>query len=158
MYAIIATGGKQYRVEPGKKVRVEKLEAEVGSKVTFDTVLMVSADGATIGNPYVDGAVVEGEVTEQGRSKKVIVYKYKPKKTYHKKNGHRQFFTEILVEKIVCGGVTFEAEEAPEETAEEVTEEVTEETVEETVEEAAEETAEETAEEAEAEDTQEAAE
>ncbi len=115
MYAIIATGGKQYKVTTGDKVRVEKLDAEVGSKVTFDQVLLVSNGTTTVGNPYVEGAVVEAEVTDQGKGKKVIVYKYKPKTGYHKKNGHRQLFTELEIKAVSLGGVALEnkAEEEP---------------------------------------------
>ena len=103
MYAIIATGGKQYKVSEGDKVRVEKLEGEVGSAVTFDRVLMVSGDAVTVGNPTVEGAVVEGKIVDQGKAKKVIVYKYKPKTGYHKKNGHRQLFTEVEITKVSLG-------------------------------------------------------
>jgi large subunit ribosomal protein L21 len=101
MYAIIATGGKQYRVSEGDKVRVERLDAEVGSQVEFDQVLMVGGDSAKIGNPTVEGAKVTGEVTAQAKAKKVIVYKYKHKKGYHKKNGHRQYYTEVEIKSIV---------------------------------------------------------
>ena len=101
MYAIIATGGKQYKVSEGDKVRVEKLEGEVGSQIEFDQVLMIGGDAAKIGNPTVDGAKVVGEITAQARAKKVIVYKYKPKKGYHKKNGHRQYYTEVEIKNIV---------------------------------------------------------
>jgi len=101
MYAIIATGGKQYKVSEGDKVRVEKLEGEVGSQVEFDQVLLLGADTAKIGSPYVEGAKVVGEITAQAKAKKVIVYKYKPKKGYHKKNGHRQYYTEVEIKSIV---------------------------------------------------------
>ena len=117
MYAIIATGGKQYKVTAGDRVRVEKLDAEVGSKVTIDQVLLVSAGNVSVGSPYVEGAAVEAEVTDQGKGKKVIVYKYKPKTGYHKKNGHRQLFTELLIEKITLNGEELTAEEAPAEEA-----------------------------------------
>ncbi|MCQ2513346.1 MAG: 50S ribosomal protein L21 [Lachnospiraceae bacterium] len=103
MYAIIATGGKQYKVSEGDKVRVEKLEGEVGSVVSFDRVLMVSDEAVTVGNPTVEGAVVEGKIVDQGKAKKVIVYKYKPKTGYHKKNGHRQLFTEVEITKVSLG-------------------------------------------------------
>ena len=101
MYAIIATGGKQYKVSEGDKVRVEKLEGEVGAQVEFDQVLLIGGDAAKIGNPTVDGAKVVGEITAQDRAKKIIVYKYKPKKGYHKKNGHRQYYTEVEIKNIV---------------------------------------------------------
>ena len=101
MYAIIATGGKQYRVSEGDKIRVERLTAEVGSQVEFDQVLLIGGDAAKIGSPLVEGAKVVGEVTAQAKAKKVIVYKYKPKKGFHKKNGHRQYFTEVEIKSIV---------------------------------------------------------
>ncbi|MBP5152321.1 MAG: 50S ribosomal protein L21 [Lachnospiraceae bacterium] len=99
MYAIIATGGKQYKVSEGDVIRVEKLEAEAGSEVTFDTVLAVSADKFKAGKD-VAGATVTATVMEQGRAKKVIVYKYKRKSGYHKKNGHRQAYTQVKIDKI----------------------------------------------------------
>ena len=90
MYAIIATGGKQYKVSEGDIITIEKLGIEAGEKVTFDQVLAVSGDDLKIGNPTVDGATVDVTVVKEGRGKKVIVYKYKRKTGYHKKNGHRQ--------------------------------------------------------------------
>lgn len=102
MYAIIATGGKQYKVSEGDIVRVEKLDAEVGSTYSFDQVLAVGDEGALeFGTPTVDGAVVKATVQKQDRFRKVIVYKYKPKTGYHKKNGHRQYFTELKIDSIV---------------------------------------------------------
>ncbi|SFG31612.1 large subunit ribosomal protein L21 [Lachnospiraceae bacterium C7] len=100
MYAIIATGGKQYKVAEGDIITIEKLGVEAGEKVTFDQVLAVSGDGFKAGNPTVEGASVEASVVEEGRAKKVIVYKYKRKTGYHKKNGHRQSFTRVKIEKI----------------------------------------------------------
>ncbi len=100
MYAIIETGGKQYRVEKGDVIRVEKLDAELGKKVTFDRVLFIGGKEVKAGTPVVEGAKVTGKVMDQGRSKKVIVYKYKPKKGFHKKNGHRQLYTEVTIDKI----------------------------------------------------------
>ena len=101
MYAIIATGGKQYKVAEGDVIRVEKLGVNAGETVTFDQVLVVGNDGdLKIGTPVVDGASVSASVVKEGKAKKVIVYKYKPKKSYHKKNGHRQLFTEVKIEKI----------------------------------------------------------
>ncbi|MFW5647952.1 MAG: 50S ribosomal protein L21 [Candidatus Alkaliphilus sp. MAG34] len=101
MYAIIETGGKQYRVKEGDTLIVEKLEAEQGDIVTIDDVLAVSKAGKlTIGGPTVDGAKVEARVIEQGKSKKIIVFKYKPKKNYRKKRGHRQLYTKLVIEKI----------------------------------------------------------
>ena len=101
MYAIIATGGKQYRVSEGDVIRVEKLDAEVGTTYEFDQVLAVNDGEMTIGEPIVAGAVVKATVTANGKGKKVIVYKYKRKSGYHKKNGHRQLFTELKIDSIV---------------------------------------------------------
>lgn len=101
MYAIIKTGGKQYMVKAGDVLTVEKLNAESGEKVMFEEVLAVGNNGELqIGNPVVAGAKVEGTVIENGRSKKIIVFKYKPKKDYRRKNGHRQPYTKLVVEKI----------------------------------------------------------
>ena len=99
MYAIIATGGKQYKVAEGDVIRVEKLGVEAGEKVTFDQVLAVSDNGMKVGAD-VANATVEASVVKEGRAKKVIVYKYKRKTGYHKKNGHRQQYTEVKIEKI----------------------------------------------------------
>ena len=100
MYAIIATGGKQYKVAEGDIIKVEKLGVEAGQSYTFDQVLAVSGDELKVGTPVVEGATVEASVIGDGKAKKVIVYKYKPKKTFHKKRGHRQPFTELKIEKI----------------------------------------------------------
>ena len=101
MYAVIATGGKQYRVAEGDVVRVEKLNAEVGDTVSFDQVLALGGDKKLkVGTPCVKDATVDGEVLAQDRAKKVIVYKYKPKRGYHRKNGHRQPYTEVKITKI----------------------------------------------------------
>ena len=100
MYAVIATGGKQYKVSEGETVRVEKLGVEAGSKFTFEQVLLGSGDDVKVGNPTVDGASVEATVVGDGKAKKVIVYKYKRKTGYHKKNGHRQQYTELKIDKI----------------------------------------------------------
>ena len=100
MYAIIATGGKQYKVAVGDVIKVEKLGAEEGSQVTFDKVLLIGEDGVTVGNPYLEGASVKATVTKNGKARKVIVYKYKRKTGYHKKNGHRQPYTQVKIEKI----------------------------------------------------------
>ena len=99
MYAIIATGGKQYKVSEGDVIRVEKLNVEEGSSVTFDQVLAVSDDGLKVGED-ITGATVTGTVEKQGKGKKVIVYKYKRKSGYHKKNGHRQAYTQVKIDKI----------------------------------------------------------
>ena len=100
MYAIIATGGKQYTVKEGDIIRVEKLDAEEGSKVTFDQVLAVNDGSLKCGTPVLEGATVTGEVEKNGRGKKVVVYKYKHKTGYHKKNGHRQAYTQVKIESI----------------------------------------------------------
>ena len=100
MYAIIATGGKQYKVAVGDVIRVEKLDAEPGSEYVFDQVLAVGGEEMEIGRPVVAGAVVKATVMDQARAKKVIVYKYKRKTGYHKKNGHRQAYTELKIESI----------------------------------------------------------
>ena len=100
MYAIIATGGKQYKVAEGDTIRVEKLGVEAGETVTFDQVLFVGGDDVKVGSPVVEGATVTGTAVGDGRAKKVIVYRYKPKTGYHKKNGHRQAYTEVKIEKI----------------------------------------------------------
>ena len=100
MYAIIATGGKQYKVSEGDIITIEKLGVEAGEKVTFDQVLAINNDGLKVGNPTVEGATVEASVVKEGRGKKVIVYKYKRKTGYHKKNGHRQAFTQVQINKI----------------------------------------------------------
>ena len=99
MYAIIATGGKQYKVSEGDIINVEKLSAGEGEKVVFDSVIAVSGDELKVGED-VKGATVDASVVRNGRAKKVIVYKYKPKKGYHKKNGHRQAFTQVRIDKI----------------------------------------------------------
>ena len=100
MYAVIATGGKQYKVSEGETIRVEKLGAEAGSTYTFDQVLLVSGDEVKVGEPTVAGATVEATVVGDCKAKKGIVYKYKRKTGYHKKNGHRQQYTEVKIDKI----------------------------------------------------------
>ena len=97
MYAIIETGGKQYIVEAGDKIKVEKLDVKEGDKVTFDKVLFVSGDEPKVGAPFVDGAKVEAKVLAQGKAKKIVVYKYKSKKNERKKNGHRQPYTLVEI-------------------------------------------------------------
>ena len=100
MYAIIVTGGKQYKVEEGQAIFVEKLDAKQGDKVTFDKVILVSGDDTKIGTPFVDGAAVEGTVEKLGKEKKVVTFKYKPKKHTHTKQGHRQPYTKVTIDKI----------------------------------------------------------
>lgn len=97
MYAIIKTGGKQYRVQEGDLITIEKLNAEVGDSVKFDEVLVMGeGSDVKVGTPYLD-TVVSGEVVETGKGKKVVIYKYKAKKDYRKKQGHRQPFTKVLI-------------------------------------------------------------
>lgn len=99
MYAIIATGGKQYKVSEGDVIKVEKLDVEAGNAVIFDQVIAVSDGSLKVGED-VAKATVSATVMEQGRGKKVIVYKYKRKTGYHKKNGHRQAYTQVKIDKI----------------------------------------------------------
>ena len=102
MYALVEYKGKQYKAEKGSKIQVDLIAAEKGSKLDIDTVLMISDDGkATIGTPYVKGAKVEAVVGDSFKDSKVIVYKYKSKKDYHRTIGHRQQYTWITVENIV---------------------------------------------------------
>ena len=101
MYAIIETGGKQYKVAEGDVIRVEKLAVNEGDAYAFDKVLVLGGDGETVvGTPYVEGAKVSATVLGQGKEKKVVIYKYKAKKGFHKKNGHRQPYTSLKIEGI----------------------------------------------------------
>lgn len=100
MYAIIETGGKQLKVEVGSTIFVEKLDVAEGEEVVLDKVLFIGDETSTIGNPYVKGASVTAKVEKQGKEKKVIIYKYNPKKHYHKKQGHRQPYTKLVIENI----------------------------------------------------------
>ena len=101
MYAIVKTGGKQYKVAQGDVLFVEKLEANEGDVVTLDQVLAVAGEnGLTVGSPVVEGATVTAKVVAQGKAKKVIVYKYKAKKDYWRKQGHRQPYTKLVIESI----------------------------------------------------------
>lgn len=101
MYAVLATGGKQYRVQEGDVIYVEKLNAEVESTVELNEVLAVGTEeGIKVGTPVVEGAKVVAKVAAQGKAKKVIVFKYKSKKDYRRKNGHRQPYTKLVIEKI----------------------------------------------------------
>lgn len=102
MYAIIETGSKQYRVEQGDHIKVEKLQAEVGDEITLENVLLVKDDaGTSVGKPHVEGAKVVASVVDQGRHDKVIIYKYLPKKDFRKKKGHRQPYTELEIKEII---------------------------------------------------------
>ena len=99
MYAVIESGGKQYRVAEGDEIQVEKLAVEPGKNIEFDRVLMIAGeDGVTLGSPTVDGATVTATVKEHGRGKKIIVYKHR--KNYHKKQGHRQDYTRLHIDQI----------------------------------------------------------
>lgn len=101
MYAIIKTGGKQFRVTEGQTLRVEKLEGEAGSAITLDKVLLIGGEGETqIGRPFLDGAKVEAEITRQAKAKKIIIFKKKRRKGYHLKQGHRQRYTELSIKSI----------------------------------------------------------
>ncbi|MDQ0158752.1 50S ribosomal protein L21 [Alkalibacillus sp. S2W] len=100
MYAIIETGGKQVKVEEGQSIYVEKLDGEAGEEVTFDNVLFVGGDSAKAGTPYVDGASVTGKIDRNGKGRKITVFKYKPKKNYKRKQGHRQPYTKVTIDKI----------------------------------------------------------
>ncbi|MHC1747546.1 MAG: 50S ribosomal protein L21 [Cellulosilyticaceae bacterium] len=98
MYAIIETGGKQYKVAVGDSIRIEKLNVAAGEAVVFDKVIAVSKDDKlTVGSPVVNGATVKADVVGDGKGKKIIVYKYKSKKCYHKKRGHRQPYTQVTI-------------------------------------------------------------
>jgi len=106
VYAIIETGGKQYRVQEGDLIRVEKLDVPEGEKVVLDKVLAVGeGENFLVGTPFVPDAQVVAKVRRQGKGKKIIVFKYKPKKNYRRKRGHRQLFTELLVEEIIYPGM-----------------------------------------------------
>ncbi len=104
MYAVISTGGKQYKVSEGETIRVEKISGEVGTSVSLDHVLLVS-DGQTVkvGKPTLPDTAVSGRIVEQGKAKKVIILKYKRRKRYHRKRGHRQHYTALKIDKIAEG-------------------------------------------------------
>ena len=100
MYAIIATGGKQYRVSEGDVLFIEKIDAEVDSTVSFDVLLVENEGDVKVGTPVVEGVKAEGKVVAQGRGEKIIVFKYKAKKNYRRKQGHRQPYTKVEITKI----------------------------------------------------------
>ena len=105
MYAVLKSGGKQYRVEEGQVLRLEKLPGDVGSAVNFDQILMIGDGGnIQVGQPLVDGASVQGHIVDQGRGKKILVFKYKRRKRYRRKQGHRQQFTAIQIDTILTKG------------------------------------------------------
>jgi large subunit ribosomal protein L21 len=123
IYAIIETGGKQYRVDPGQTIDVERLDAPEGDTVELDRVLLIAdGDRVTIGTPTIDGAKVVATSKGAGKGKKVIVFKYKPKVRYRKKTGHRQFHTSLVIDKIVGPGVVEEKPKKPRKRKKEVTE------------------------------------
>ena len=102
-YAVVEIGGKQYKVQPGDIIDIEKINNEKGEKVTFDKVLLCSKDDSKIiGTPYIESAKVQGEVLSQFKGKKIIVFKYKPKKRYRRKQGHRQNYTKVKIEEIAA--------------------------------------------------------
>lgn len=103
MYAVIKTGGKQYRVEEGSTLAIERLEGEPGTKVSFDEVLLVGTEETTkLGRPTLQGAVVGATIVEQGRGKKVIIFKFRRRKNYKRKKGHRQYFTRVRIDSIAA--------------------------------------------------------
>jgi len=105
MYAVVNSGGKQYKVQKGEVLKVEKISGDVGSSVTFDRVLMFSdGENVSIGQPVLDSVSVEGHIVEQGKARKIIVFKYKRRKRFRRKNGHRQEFTAVLIDSIKAKG------------------------------------------------------
>ena len=105
MYAVLNSGGKQYKVQKGEVLKVEKISGDVGSSVTFDRVLMFSdGENVSIGQPVLDSVSVEGHIVEQGKAKKIIVFKYKRRKRFRRKNGHRQEFTAVQIDSIKAKG------------------------------------------------------
>jgi len=101
MYAVVATGGKQYKVQEGEILRIEKLTGEIGSQVAFDQVLMLSdGENVKVGQPVLEGVQVKGHIIEQGKHKKILVFKYKRRKRYRRKQGHRQPFTAVKIDAI----------------------------------------------------------
>lgn len=101
MYAIVKTGGKQYWVEPGNIIKIEKIDGNIGEPMVFKEVLLIGGEGQLrIGKPYLEGIQVKGTILAQGRSKKIVVFKFRRRKRYRKKMGHRQYFTSIKIEEI----------------------------------------------------------
>ena len=101
MYAVVATGGKQYKIKEGETLRIEKVDGNVGDTFTFDKVLLVAdGDNLAIGQPALGGAMVSAHIVEQGKSKKILVFKYKRRKRYRRKQGHRQPFTAVKIDNI----------------------------------------------------------
>ena len=119
MYAVVNTGGKQYKVQQGEVLRIEKIPGDVGSPVNFDRVLMFSdGENVSIGQPVLDNVAVEGHIVEQGKAKKILVFKYKRRKRYRRKQGHRQEFTAVQIDSINGAGLAAQ-EAVPAETASE---------------------------------------
>ena len=115
VYAVIRSGGKQYRVSPGQQLKLERFDGEAGDRVTFSDVLLVSGGGeVAVGTPTVDSASVSGEIVEQGRGRKVNVFKYKNKTRYRRLRGHRQLHTAVLVDEVSLGDQTWTAAVADE--------------------------------------------
>jgi large subunit ribosomal protein L21 len=115
MYAVVTSGGKQYKVEEGDILRVEKIPGQVGGSITFDQVLMVSdGENINVGQPVLNDAAVEGHIVEQGKAKKVIVFKYKRRKRYRRKHGHRQPYTAVKIDSIKAKGFEPRKEAGPE--------------------------------------------
>ena len=111
MYAVIRSGGKQYKVEPGELVKLEKIEAEVGSAIELGEVLLIGEDDrVVVGNPLVKNARVMGEVESQGRGKKIIVFKHRKRKGFHQKQGHRQSYTGVRIKQIMTDAVPSSAQ------------------------------------------------
>ena len=102
MYAVIKTGGKQYRVEQGDTVAFERLDGDAGQSVSFGEVLLVGGDGMKIGTPLVKGASVTGTIVEQGRAKKIVIFKFRRRKSYKRKKGHRQYYTRVKIDAIAA--------------------------------------------------------
>jgi len=114
MYAVVETGGKQYRVSEGDVISVEKLKGNAGDKIEFEKVMLIGeSDDVQIGTPYLDAARVFGSIIESGKGKKVIIFKYKSKKDYRKKQGHRQPYTAVQIETITADGKALEKKAAP---------------------------------------------
>ena len=102
MYAIIATGGKQYRVSQGDVIYIEKIEKESGSSIDFDVLMLGGEDGIKVGSPILEGASVQGKVLDQVKGEKIVIYKYKSKKNYHRKAGHRQPYTKVEITSVIA--------------------------------------------------------
>ncbi len=115
MYAVVQTGGKQYRVSEGDVITVEKLNVEAGSTVALDQVLVIGAEGKlVVGKPYIEGAAVKAEVVENGKGEKLVIFKYKAKKDYRRKQGHRQPYTKLEIKAITAPGIENSPKAEPE--------------------------------------------